>query len=320
MLAVWLVLPKGVPVSSVQCDGTCRMIWNTILGKGHSQYPLFFLSRIDRSPILLISRTQPQTPMQHLWAQGPLAPQVDSSLKPSCTQSSGADPPCCRNHEPSHCSQASRKKPVSWVNGLLVYQNSNFVLLLSSNRLKHISPLKREKLERSKETALPPWTAANEQTQGSTHIAAGFPGRRHWLIKPCWALLKGRCFGGGCWGRDPVLLYSGPTLHICASGCLLPLQAQGQSTAEERAPCPGPSVCLCSWLGASNFTIVSGTSQVFVQQQSCLSSWLSSPCSFLWSLPSPWDVLGKTCNWQGSTECHFNWKPTDRLLCCRLGS
>ena len=51
--------------------------------------------------------------------------------------------------------QASRKKPVIWVNGLLVYQNSNFVLLLSSNHLEHISPLKREKLERSKATALP---------------------------------------------------------------------------------------------------------------------------------------------------------------------
>ena len=119
--------------------------------------------------------------------------------------------------------QASRKKPVIWVNGLLVYQNSNFVLLLSSNHLEHISPIKREKLERSKATALPLWTVANEQTQGSTHIAAGFPGRRHWLIKPCCALLKGRCLGGGCWGRDPELLHSGPTLLICASGCLLPL-------------------------------------------------------------------------------------------------
>ena len=81
-----------------------------------------------------------------------------------------------------------------------------------------------------------------------THTAAGFQGRRHWLIKPCWALLKGRCLEGGCWGRDPELLYSGPTLHICASGCLLPLQAQGQSTAEERAPCPVPSVCLSLFL------------------------------------------------------------------------
>lgn len=168
--------PKG-------CSSVLRPAWQyrqddleNHTWKGPFPIPtFFFLSRIDRSLILLISRTQPQAPMQHLWAQSPLAPQVDSWLKPSCTQSSGADPPCCRNHEPRHCSQASRKKPVSWVNGLLVYQNSNFVLLLSSNHLKHISPLKREKLERSKETALPSWTAASEQTQGSTHIAAGFP-------------------------------------------------------------------------------------------------------------------------------------------------
>lgn len=100
VLAVGLVLPKRVPVSSLQHDGTCRVIWKTVLGKGHSQYPLFFFfSRIDRSPILLISRTQPQTPMQRRWA-----PQVDSSLKPSCTRSSGADPPCCRNYEPRQLS------------------------------------------------------------------------------------------------------------------------------------------------------------------------------------------------------------------------
>ena len=137
----------------------------------------FFFSRIDRSPILLISRTQPQTPMQRRWAQSPLAPQVDSSLKPSCTRSSGADPPCCRNYEPRQLFQASRKKPVIWVNGLLVYQNSNFVLLLSSNHLKHISPLKREKLERSKETALPLWTVENEQTQGYSH-SSWLPGQK----------------------------------------------------------------------------------------------------------------------------------------------
>lgn len=218
VLAVGLVLPKRVPVSSLQHDGTCRVIWKTVLGKGHSQYPLFFFSVVlidlqfylfqEHSLKLLCSVGEhlKWTPRWKPLARGALVP-----IHPAAETMN------------QDSFQASRKKPVIWVNGLLVYQNSNFVLLLSSNHLEHISPIKREKLERSKATALPLWTVANEQTQGSTHIAAGFPGRRHWLIKPCWALLKGRCLGGGCWGRDPELLHSGPTLLICASGCLLPL-------------------------------------------------------------------------------------------------
>lgn len=147
--------------------------------------------------------------------------------------------------------QASRKKPVIWVKWFAsLYQNSNFVLLLSSNHLKHISPLKREKLERSKETALPPWTVVNEQTQRSTHTAAGFPGRRRWLIKRApLGSIKREVLRRRVLGEGPKAFMLRTTLHICASGCLLPLQAQVQSTAaEERAPCPVPSVCLSLFL------------------------------------------------------------------------
>lgn len=66
--------------------------------------------------------------------------------------------------------------------------------------------------------------------------AAGSPGRRHWLIKPCWALLKGRCLGGGCWGRHPTVLYSEPTLHVGAPSFSSHFRHQGQSTALKLVP------------------------------------------------------------------------------------
>lgn len=91
--------------SVFQCPPSSMMVHAGWSGKLYLERAIpnthffFFFSRIDRSPILLISRTQPQTPMQRRWA-----PQLDSSLKPSCTRSSGADPPCCRNYEPRQLS------------------------------------------------------------------------------------------------------------------------------------------------------------------------------------------------------------------------
>ena len=88
----------------------------------------------------------------------------------------------------------------------------------------------------------------------STHTAAGFLGRRHWLIKPCWALLKGRCLGGGCWGRHPALWYTEPTLHICASFFLLPLQAPGPKYCRATGPLSCAfclSVSVLDWVPAA---------------------------------------------------------------------
>lgn len=98
-----------------------------------------------------------------------------------------------------------------------------------------------------------------------------------------------------CWGRAPKLLCSGPTLHICASGCLLP--PRHRSKALPRSGPPVLYLCVLSlfltW--CQQLCHRFWASQVFVQQQSCSSSWLSSLAVF-WSLPSPWDVLGKTRN------------------------